>query len=270
MAAMLPEDATGKIEEMPGKSQAARMQRAIRMKLAGLAAAALVVASGSNVDAQNQSPQAPSRVPSQVQPVMRPAGFVDVATIVPGLVVDMRYFGTHNFVGAKVDGYEAPACLLTRQAAAALSAVQRDLAPRNLGLKVFDCYRPVRAVAHFVRWARDGDTRTKAEFYPDIDKRSLFREGFIASRSGHSRGSTVDLTLVALPGGEELDMGTPFDLLSYRSSVSGPVSPQQRANRKILADAMRARGFVPYAKEWWHFTLHNEPFPNSYFDFPVK
>ncbi len=233
------------------------MQRAIRIKLAGLAVAAFLVLSGSHVDAQNPA-------------VTRPAAFVDVATLVPGLVVDMRYFGTRNFVGARVDGYEAPVCLLTRQAAAALAAVQRDLSARKLGLKVFDCYRPKRAVHHFVRWARDPDNATKAEFYPDIDKRALFREGFIASRSGHSRGSTVDLTLVTLPGGEELDMGTPFDLLSYRSSLSGQVSAQQRANRKLLADAMRARGFIPYAKEWWHFTLNNEPFPDSYFDFPVK
>jgi D-alanyl-D-alanine dipeptidase len=245
------------IEELRWKAQSPGMQRAIRIKLAGLAVAALLVLSGSPVDAQNPA-------------ATRPVAFVDTATLVPGLVVDMRYFGTHNFVGAKVDGYEAPVCILTRQAATALAAVQRDLAPRNLGLKVFDCYRPVRAVSHFVRWARDPDQRTKEEFYPDIDKRALFREGFIASRSGHSRGSTVDLTIVQLPGGEELDMGTHFDLLSYRSSVSGQVSAQQRANRKLLADAMRARGFVPYSKEWWHFTLHNEPFPDTYFDFPVR
>jgi D-alanyl-D-alanine dipeptidase len=233
------------------------MQRAIRATLSGLAVAALVLFPGSRVDAQNPS-------------ATRPAAFVDATSLVPGLVVDMRYFGTANFVGARVDGYEAPVCILTQQAAAALAAVQRDLAPRNLGLKVFDCYRPKRAVHHFVRWARDPDSSTKAEFYPDIDKRALFREGFIATRSGHSRGSTVDLTLVTLPDQRELDMGTHFDLLSYRSSASGQVSPQARANRLLLANAMRARGFIPYSKEWWHFTLHNEPFPNSYFDFPVK
>ncbi len=207
---------------------------------------------------------------AQTPPAVRPASFVDTATLVPGLVVDMRYFGTANFVGSRVDGYEAPVCILTQQAAAALALVQRDLAPRNLGLKVFDCYRPKRAVHHFVRWARDPDNSTKAEFYPDIDKRALFREGFIATRSGHSRGSTVDLTLVTLPDHKELDMGTHFDLLSYQSSLSGKVSPQARANRLLLANAMRARGFIPYDKEWWHFTLRNEPFPNSYFDFPVK
>lgn len=232
------------------------MQRAIRRKLAGLAVAMALVMSGARVDAET--------------PSVRPAGFVDAAATVPGLIVDMRYFGAHNFVGARVDGYEAPVCILTRQAAAALAAVQRDLKPRGLGLKVFDCYRPVRAVRHFVRWARGPDQSGKDEFYPDIDKRALFREGFIASRSGHSRGSTVDLTLVRLPGGEELDMGTHFDLLSYRSSTRGQVTPEQRANRQTLADAMRKQGFIPYAKEWWHFTLRGEPFPDRYFDFPVK
>lgn len=233
------------------------MQRAIRRKLAGLAVAMALVMPGTRVDAETSAS-------------VRPSGFVDAAATVPGLVVDMRYFGAHNFVGSRVDGYEAPVCILTRQAASALAAVQRDLKPRGLGLKVFDCYRPVRAVRHFVRWARDPDQGTKAEFYPDIDKRALFREGFIASHSGHSRGSTVDLTLVRLPGGEELDMGTHFDLLSYRSSHRGPVTPEQRANRQTLADAMRKQGFIPYSKEWWHFTLRGEPFPDRYFDFPVK
>lgn len=233
------------------------MQRAIRKGMIGFWVAAFLIWPGARVDAETSAS-------------VRPAGFVDAAATVPGLIVDMRYFGAHNFVGARVDGYEAPVCILTRQAAAALAAVQRDLKPRGLGLKVFDCYRPVRAVRHFVRWARDPDQGTKAEFYPDIDKRALFREGFIASRSGHSRGSTVDLTLVRLPGGEELDMGTHFDLLSYRSSYRGQVTPEQRANRQTLAYAMRKHGFLPYAKEWWHFTLRGEPFPESYFDFPVK
>jgi zinc D-Ala-D-Ala dipeptidase len=250
-------DVIVKIEELKRNRQPQQMQSAIRARLSGLAVAALLLVAGSPVDAQTP-------------PNVRPAAFVDTATLVPGLVVDMRYFGTANFVGSRVDGYEAPVCILTRQAAAALALVQRDLASRNLGLKVFDCYRPKRAVHHFVRWARDPDNSTKAEFYPDIDKRALFREGFIASRSGHSRGSTVDLTLVTLPDQQELDMGTHFDLLSYRSSISGQVSPQARANRLLLANAMRARGFIPYPKEWWHFTLRNEPFPDSYFDFPVK
>jgi len=126
----------------------------------------------------------------------RPAAFVDAATVVPGLIVEMRYAGSHNFVGRPIAGYQAPRCLLTRAAADALAAVARDLQPRGLVLKVFDCYRPTRAVANFVRWAHDlQDQKMKAEFYPNVDKRTLFRDGYIATRSGHSRGSTMDLTL---------------------------------------------------------------------------
>ncbi len=201
----------------------------------------------------------------------RPAVFVDAASVVPGLVVEMRYFGDNNFVGRPIDGYEQPLCLLTRQAAAALDEVARDLQPRGLKLKVFDCYRPRRAVAHFLRWAQAiEDLRRKAAFYPDMDKSALFTDGYVASRSGHSRGSTVDLTLVNEAGGE-LDMGTPFDFLSPRSSPSDTrVSAQARTNRALLASAMSRRGFRPYAKEWWHFTLRGEPFPSTYFDFPVR
>ncbi len=200
----------------------------------------------------------------------RPAAFVDAAATVPGLIVDMRYAGSHNFVGRPIDGYETPRCLLT-QAAAALADVARDLAPRGLHLKVFDCYRPTRAVANFVYWAHDlNDVAGKAEFYPDVDKRTLFRDGYIAARSGHSRGSTLDLTL-ARADGRELDMGTPFDFFSPKSWTADPsISAEAHANRALLATAMRRRGFRPYAKEWWHFTLRSEPFPDTYFDFPVK
>jgi D-alanyl-D-alanine dipeptidase len=201
-----------------------------------------------------------------------PPGFVDAATVVDGLAVDMRYFGTDNFVGEKIDGYERPRCLLSAQAARALAAVQRSLGARGLGLKVFDCYRPRRAVAHFVRWGRRiDDVKRKAEFYPDVDKRDLFRDGYIATHSGHSRGSTVDLTLVRRADGRELDMGSPFDYLGPRSWPSDrSVSLEAQTNRALLAAAMRAGGFRPYAKEWWHFTIANEPFPHSYFDFPVR
>ena len=154
---------------------------------------------------------------SQAQAPQRPADFVDAATVVPGLIVEMRYAGSHNFTGQPVDGYQAPHCLLTRQAAAALAEVARDVAPRGLVIKVFDCYRPVRAVMNFVRWARDlNDQTMKAEFYPNVDKRTLFRDGYIASHSGHSRGSTMDLTL-AKTDGTELDMGTHFDFFSPKS-----------------------------------------------------
>jgi D-alanyl-D-alanine dipeptidase len=201
----------------------------------------------------------------------RPAAFVDAATVVPGLIVEARYAGAHNFVGRPIDGYEAPRCLLTAAAANALAAVARDVAQQGLVLKVFDCYRPTRAVANFERWARDiSDTAAKAEFYPDVDKRTLFRDGYISSRSGHSRGSTVDLTL-AHTDGRELDMGTPFDFFSPRSWSAAPdISEQAKANRALFAAAMRRHGFRPYEKEWWHFTLRGEPFPDTYFDFPVR
>ena len=200
----------------------------------------------------------------------RPAAFVDAAAVVPGLIVDARYAGAHNFVGRPIAGYEAPRCLLTQAAAAALAEVARDLVPRGLVLKAFDCYRPTRAVANFVRWARDlSDTAGKREFYPDVDKSTLFRDGYISSRSGHSRGSTVDLTL-ARADGQELDMGTPFDFFSPRSWPAANVSAEAKANRAVLASAMRRHGFRPYDKEWWHFTLSHEPFPDTYFDFPVR
>jgi D-alanyl-D-alanine dipeptidase len=245
-----------KIEELPRLRHSGGSQRAIRTTLR-IVLLVVIALQTTHVEAQISTPA-------------RPPAFVDAATVIPGLAVDMRYYGASNFVGARVDGYEAPVCVLTHQAATALAAVQRDLKSRGLGLKVFDCYRPARGVRHFVRWARDSDTSTKAEFYPHVAKGNLFREGYIASRSGHSRGSTVDLTLVKLPGDVELDMGTPFDFLSPQSGQNGKVSADARANRKLLADAMRARGFIPYDKEWWHFTLRNEPFPNSYFDFPVR
>ena len=201
----------------------------------------------------------------------RPASFVDVAATVPGLVVDMRYAGAHNFVGHPIDGYVAPRCFMSKPAAGALAQVARDLAPQGLVVKVFDCYRPARAVANFVRWARDlGDQTMKAEFYPNVDKRTLFRDGCIATHSGHSRGSTADLTL-ARSDGSELDMGTPFDFFSPKSWTADPsVTPAQHANRMLLAKAMQQCGFRGYDKEWWHFTLRHEPYPDTYFDFVVQ
>ncbi len=202
----------------------------------------------------------------------RPSNFVDAASVVPNLVVDMRYLGASNFIGRPIEGYERPICYLTREAATALADVAHDLEQKGLAIKAFDCYRPVRAVAHFVRWARDlRDEANKPQYYPQVDKRDLFRDGYISARSGHSRGSTLDITLVRRIGGEELDMGTPFDFFSPRSAPSSKaVSVQAQANRRLLADAMRRRGFVPYSKEWWHFTLRREPFPGVYFDFPVR
>jgi len=201
-----------------------------------------------------------------------PAEFVDAASVVPGLVVDMRYAGSSNFIGRPVEGYEAPVCILTRQATEALAGVQAELEEYGMGLKVFDCYRPTRAVADFVRWAEDeADTKMKAEFYPDLDKSELFAEGYISDRSGHSRGSTVDLTLVYLPYQTDVPMGTGFDFFSTRSWPTDADQPSGvRAHRLLLSSIMQKHGFKPYAKEWWHFTLADEPFPETYFDFPVR
>ena len=198
--------------------------------------------------------------------------FVDAARHVPGLALDMRSAGSDNVVGRPIAGYEAPRCLLTPQAARALATVQSSLAPEGLGLKVFDCYRPRRAVADFAAWARDpADTRMKAAYYPRTDKADLFRLGYIAERSSHSRGSTVDLTLVRRADGAELDMGTPFDLFDEASATDfSGLTPAQARHRRRLRDAMIRAGFVPYAQEWWHFTLKDEPFPDTAFDQPVR
>lgn len=201
----------------------------------------------------------------------RPHDFVDATTFVPGLVVEMRYAGSHNFVGRSIHGYEAPVCWLTRRAAIALAEVQAELTPFGLGLKVYDCYRPTRAVADFAAWARDlNDTAHRDEFYPSVDKSQLFQFGYIAERSGHSRGSTVDLTVIDRATGAELDMGSPFDLFDTRSwPTSDAVNAAQRANRLMLQSVMRSHGFNPLEQEWWHFTLAREPHPRTYFDFPV-
>lgn len=201
----------------------------------------------------------------------RPGGFTDARATIPDLVVDMRYAGRENFVGRPIDGYAAPVCILSRPAADALARVQAQLAPFGLGLKVFDCYRPARAVADFARWARDpADQARKADYYPNVDKSRLFELGYIAEKSGHSRGSTVDLTIVDLRTGAELDMGAPYDLFDTRSWPSEPtIAPAPRANRLLLQSVMVSNGFRPLKEEWWHFTLRNEPHPETYFDFPV-
>lgn len=203
---------------------------------------------------------------------LAPDGFVRVSDHVPGLIEDMRYHTADNFVGAPVDGYEAPVCWLTREAADGLMDVQAQLAGFGLGLKVFDCYRPVRAVAHFGRWARDlEDQSTKPVYYPNVDKADLFKLGYIAERSGHSRGSTMDLTLIETATGEEIDMGSPFDLFDPISWPSDPrPTAQQRANRAFLQTLMKAHGFKGLKEEWWHFTLVDEPFPDTYFDFVIR
>ncbi len=203
-----------------------------------------------------------------------PDGFVDLAQAVSGIEIELRYNTNDNFVGTVIDGYESPRCFITADAAEALRGVQAELKAFGLGLKVFDAYRPQRAVDHFVRWAEDlGDTKMKSRYYPEVDKSNLFRDGYIAARSGHSRGSTVDLTLVSRTSGmpAELDMGTSWDYFGPRSWPSSiEVSAEQRAHRMLLQSLMIKHGFRPLAEEWWHFTLENEPFPDTYFDFPVR
>lgn len=204
-----------------------------------------------------------------------PEGFVYVDEVIPDLRLDLRYAGSHNFTGERIEGYLKQRCILTRQAAEALKKVQEDLRPFGLGLKIFDAYRPQRAVDHFVRWARDtADTRMKGEFYPDVEKKNLFVEGYISAKSGHSRGSTVDLTIVSINGqnpGKEMDMGSGFDFFGPRSWPDCPrVSPEARAHRMLLQMVMKKHGFQPYAQEWWHFTLKGETYPETYFNFPVR
>ena len=200
-----------------------------------------------------------------------PPGFVAAEDVVPGLVEEMRYYGRDNFVGEPIDGYDAPVCILTAPAAQALAEVQERLTAFGLGLKVFDCYRPQRAVEHFVRWAEDLEaTQMQERYYPEVPKSELFERGYIAEHSSHSRGSTVDVTVIDRDTGVELEMGTGFDHFSPRSwPDAADVPAQQRANRALLQQLMVAAGFQPYAQEWWHFTLANEPFPDTRFDFPV-
>ena len=200
------------------------------------------------------------------------SGFVSVSDVIPDALLDVRYYTTYNFVGERIDGYEQPVVLMTKEAAASLALVNRDMRAQGLRLVIYDAYRPQRAVDHFVRWAEDvSDTRMKAIFYPEVDKADLFERGFIAKRSGHSRGSTVDLTLLDEKSGMLLDMGGPFDFFGELSHPDfAGVTTEQHANRMLLRDAMVTHGFNPLSTEWWHFTLVNEPYPDAYFDFPVR
>jgi D-alanyl-D-alanine dipeptidase len=226
-----------------------------------------------------------------------PEGFVHLRDFAPSIRQDMRYFGNHNFIGRPIDGYLAPECILTRPAAEALAAVQEDVAADGLRVKVFDCFRPRQAVSHFVRWSQDtADQPMKTEFYPNVDKSDFFRLGYVAERSGHSRGSTVDLILEPADAGpmsteaggdrplvactaplaerfpdSPLDFGTGFDCMDPRSHPDNTeVPPAAQANRARLTRVMERHGFRGLPEEWWHFTLVAEPFPDTYFDFPVN
>ena len=203
-----------------------------------------------------------------------PDGFVDIKEVISSIQLEIRYNTEDNFVGQRINGYQKPKCILSKKAATALKMVQDELKNFGLGLKVYDAYRPQHAVDHFVRWAKDlSDTKMKSEYYPDVDKRNLFKDGYIAEKSAHSRGSTVDVTIVSLDAKnpQELDMGTRWDFFGPQSwPGSMAVTPAQRANRMLLQKLMTKHGFKPLKEEWWHFTLKGEPFPNQYFDFTVK
>ena len=200
------------------------------------------------------------------------SGFVLLSDAVPDAILEIRYYSTYNFIGDRIDGYEEPVALLTREAAAALKEVSDELVAKGYRLKIYDAYRPQMAVSHFMRWALDfEDTRMKEYFYPELEKDVLFPLGYIAEHSGHSRGSTVDLTLFDMATEKEVDMGGTFD---YFGELSHPdytgITEEQYQNRMILREAMLAHGFKPLVEEWWHFTLENEPYPNTYFTFPVS
>ena len=199
-------------------------------------------------------------------------GFVLVTDVIPDAILEIRYYTDYNFVGEQIDGYEEPVALLTKEAAQALKAANDDLEEQGYCIKIYDAYRPQCAVDDFVDWANDtSDTKMQEYFYPEVNKANLFSEGYIAYHSGHSRGSTVDLTIVDKATGEDVDMGGTFD---YFGQVSHPdytgITDEQYENRMILRDAMTSHGFKAITTEWWHFTLQNEPYPNTYFNFPVS
>ena len=200
------------------------------------------------------------------------SGFVVLNDYMPNAKFDIRYYSEYNFVGERINGYEAPLALLTREAAEALREVNDELAEKNLTLKIYDAYRPQRAVNHFVKWSKNlKDTKMKKYFYPDKNKRVLFKEGYISRKSGHSRGSTVDLTLYDLSTDIDVDMGGTFDYFGERSHTNYKhLTQEQHDNRMLLKDIMLKHGFKSISTEGWHFTLKNEPYPNTYFDFPVK
>ncbi|MCX4879385.1 M15 family metallopeptidase [Streptomyces sp. NBC_00847] len=261
-----------------------RLSRAVRGVITALAVVLAVTAASATARASTTTdPRAPK-------------DFVALRTVDPTIIQEMRYFTPHNFVGESVDGYQQPICILTRPAAEALHRAQARLLRKGYTLKVYDCYRPQRAVNHFVRWAEDLDDQAmKGEFYPKVDKARLFEDGYIAEKSGHSRGSTMDLTIVRLPAkptrpyhpGEPLlpcygpkaerfpdnsvDMGTGFDCFDTLAHTLDPrIQGDQRANRLLLKGTLEGLGFVNLAEEWWHYTYKPEPYPDTYFDFPVS
>ena len=200
-----------------------------------------------------------------------PEGFTLVSDRIPDVILEIRYHSTYNFVGERIDGYKAPVAIPTDEAPEALCKVNEELKAKGYRLKIFDAYRPQRAVNHFIRWAENiGDTLMKPYFYPDVPKSELFEREYIMARSGHSRGSTVDLTLLDMQTGKELDMGGPFDWFGELSHPDyAEITDEQMSNRMLLRETMLRYGFAPLESEWWHFTLKDEPYPDTYFDFPI-
>ena len=203
---------------------------------------------------------------------MDPSGFVLLSDYVPNIIQEIRYYSTYNFIGERIDGYEEPCAILTREAARMLKSAAAEMLVQGYRMKVFDAYRPACAVRSFVLWGiEDQDIRMKPYFYPELEKQELFAGGYIASKSSHSRGSTVDLTLLDMSTGKELDMGSPFDLFSPLSHPDcREVTDEQYENRMILQKVMVRNGFEPIDCEWWHFSLKDEPYPDTYFEFPVS
>ena len=205
-------------------------------------------------------------------PSMDPSGFVVLAEYLPHIVQEIRYYSTYNFIGERIDGYEEPCAILTQEAARALKGVSNELFVQGYRLKVFDAYRPVSAVRQFILWGiEDQDVRMKPYFYPTLEKQELFARGYIAKQSSHSRGSAIDLTLLDMRTGREVDMGSPFDLFDEASHPDfRGITQEQYENRMLLRHAMERGGFLPIDCEWWHFMLKNEPYPETYFGFPVS
>lgn len=281
-------DISPSLNSLPGTGAQGRCARPRRpagqalLTTALAAGLAVLWASGLAGCAQMGAASISSAPTGQAEPAPE---LMPLAAVAPGVLQDMRYHGAHNFMGRPIAGYEAAQCWLSRPAAQALAAVQREVQPLGLTLKVFDCYRPQRAVDDFVRWGKDlQDQKNKAEYYPRVPKQELFQRGYIAERSGHSRASTVDLTLLVRDGllarqvlagpladGQEVDMGTPFDLFDELShTANDSLAPDVQRNRQWLRALMQRHGWRNLPEEWWHYTLEHEPYPQRYFDIPVR
>jgi D-alanyl-D-alanine dipeptidase len=210
-------------------------------------------------------------ISKKVTPEYDSSDFVDISTIIPDIILEIRYYSTYNFVGERISGYKEPIALMTKEAAKALKKVNEYLKEKGYLIKIYDSYRPQRAVDHFVNWTKNNDTKMKKYFYPDLEKKDIIPKDYVASKSGHSKGSTIDLTLFDMNKGKEIDMGSTFD---FFGEISHPdylnITNEQKKNRKFLIDSMKQFDFEVIETEWWHFYLKNQPFPNTYFDFDVS